>query len=335
MQAVLDKPPVVQMPDQPARKAAEAPEPGEQARKAHYVPHRPALAAAIAHELVDGLSDNEFNALLRRAGARFADENPEAAVLINVDYGVKSVMERLLTHGHLADAPRSGRPQTLEDRQVDSVLCKFLKGMGIVRLKTWWGYTSLAHAIAQNAEIAEAAQSGGVTTDTWWRRMKERHQELYHRPLKKMTVQIKPKLTAEVKQERVLKSNEWLRREQAAPWLHSAVWIDEKKEWMRGGGQYRCYGPCDMGSYQVESEEPLGKSQWVKYEAAVSAWGGPLYLELITGTYGLKSQYQVRRLAPSFQHGDTLTHPRPSRAAQAASSTCSMMGPSVWCSLST
>jgi hypothetical protein len=85
------------------------------------------------------------------------------------------------------------------------------------------------------------------------------------------------------------------------------VWIDEKQEYLRNGTAYHCYAPPETKSQFRTQRHKSGKAWKVKYEAAVCAWAGPIYLRFITGTTGLETPYKVRTSVPRWADPDNST----------------------------
>jgi hypothetical protein len=127
----------------------------------------------------------------------------------------------------------------------------------------------------------------------------------YKKELKNITIIDKPKLSKAVMKERLKKAKKWQRRGRKK--LMDVVKIDEKQDYLRKGTAYHCYAPLETKSLFRTQRSKLRKASKVKYEAAVCAWAGPMYLKFIAGITGLETPYKVRTSVPLWADPDTST----------------------------
>jgi hypothetical protein len=282
------------------------------------------MAAGICKEVQSVLRPDGINAMLAKAAATFCQEHP-GATHHHAKYLATATWERMLNGCQMQDAPRSGRPVLAPDKIVKILLERFLQGNGL-HGDEWWGFTSLHHALEEDIGMRTLMLQSGIQEKQLWARMQRVHQQVHHSPMKTIYILQKPKLSQEVKQERLATANQW--KMWGKQELLHVVWIDEKQEWLtKAGRKYTCYAPVHTSSITRESEQPLSTKFKIKYNAAVSAFGGALFLKFITGTTGFTEEWQV--CIPLFQLGDTLTQPPALRARHAASRTCILMSASL------
>jgi hypothetical protein len=218
--------------------------------------------------------------------------------IADVPHFIKTVVERLKNNGHTNDLPRSGRPQKLSDAHCWEALNILLDGnrkRGVMG-DDWWGYTSLTHALTESRRMRDILLESDISKKQLWVRMRDCYQQRYGKKLKRIAISVKPKLSAMIREERLAFAKEWLAR--GVRWLTFAVWIDEKKEWLRTGGTYWCYAPAGTKSFTRSSATSLSKAFKYCYIAAVCAHTGPIFLSSITGTTGKRQKYRVRTSHP-------------------------------------
>ena len=267
--------------------AADAPDKSSKS----YEEFRPAMAAAITRAATDGLDKQAESTLLAKARDAFKQEATEDISELDLHYLSTDVLRRLKADGVLRNRRGAGAAKKLSDEDAERACELLIRGNGQEGVE-FRGYTSLAHALADCEELRRIKEDSGVNTRTLKSRIKKAHKAKYKRNLKKITIRYKPKLTDEVKAERLAAAMKW--RLWSLSELWNIVWIDEKTEWLRPSGSYRCYAPPGTGSFAREGSAPLGKAPKLKYEAAVCGWAGPLYFKAITGTTGLQQGYRVR-----------------------------------------
>lgn len=168
----------------------------------------------------------------------------------------------------------------------------FLRGEGRLGSNEWWGYTSLRHAIQTNDRLRQLVDRSNVKEAGMWLRMKALYKQRYGCDLQKINIISKCALQPATKQKRRAKAKAW--KAWGKKRLRDVVWIDEKQEYLKAGGKYRCYAPHGVKSMQRASDVKLGRAAKVKYEAAVSGFAGPVYFKFITGTSGLSTGSRVR-----------------------------------------
>lgn len=271
--------------------AAEAPEKVSMS----YEKFRPAMAAAITRAATVKLNKQAENTLLANARETFKQEATEDISGLDLHYLATDVLRRLKADGILKNRSGAGAAKKLSDEDAERACELLIRGNGKEGVE-FEGWSSLAHALAECEELRRIKEDSGVSTKTLRARIKKAHKAKYKRNLRKITIRYKPKLTDEVKAERLAAAMKW--RLWSLEKLWKIVWIDEKTEWLRASGSYRCYAPPGTASFARESSMPLGKAQKLKYEAAVCGWLGPLYFKAITGTTGLQQGYRVRTIPP-------------------------------------
>lgn len=259
-------------------------------------PYRGAMMNALTAALVK-LGGSDTDALMAATVQTFKQQRPDV-VDIDYRYLAKDVYNRMLNKDNLEDEKRSGRPQVLTDDVVDEAIDELTGGYYVKDPATgemkWMGYTSLAHAKYKSDKMRRIIARANVKEDTLRRRMDERHIEKHGVPMNKISITFKVRLSDEVKQERLACAHEWSKR--GVNWLKKVVWIDEKQEYLKAGCTVRVFAPVKWKSFQREDTQELEKAEKFKYEAAVSAFCGPIYFNAITGTTGLPLQYKVRVL---------------------------------------
>jgi hypothetical protein len=239
------------------------------------------------------------------AAADMQREHPEMSESIaDVPHFIKTVAKRLEKNGHTNDLPRAGRPQKLTDAHCSEALDILLDGNRKRRgaAEEWWGFTSLTHALTESRRMRDILQEAGICKQRLWVRLKECYKRTYNKELKRIAISVKPKLKPMIMEERLAFAKEWLAR--GTRWLTFAVWIDEKKEWLRTGGTYWCYAPAGTKSFTRSSATTLSKAFKYCYIAAVCAHIGPVFLSSITGTTGKQTNYRVRTSNPLWRHLD-------------------------------
>lgn len=202
----------------------------------------------------------------------------------------KTQIEKLEKEGHLEPAPLPGRSKKVTDLEVAMCVAAFKRGQGNTR-RTWYGYTSLAHAARECATIVQVLEKADVTQKTLWSRMVTEQVSQTGKGFNKITVRVKHFLSAKVKRKRLEAAKDWITWD--AKKLERVIWIDEKQEYI-GVSSYRCYAPDGQDSYSIVAHEKLSQAKKVKYIAAVNAHLGPVYFELVSGTSEWKSNFKAR-----------------------------------------
>lgn len=253
-----------------------------------YSPHRPLMAKALFTTALASLNKKQSSDFKAKTKEAFAQSFEGDISELDVEHLYVSTLQRMQRDGELGNRKARGAEKRASDAVVQRALDLFLRGNGEPEPK-WLGFTSLKHALASSEKLAKIHEQSGVTEYTLWGRMKQRYQEEHGKELKKLCITFKPKLSAEVKQARLDAAKAWKKLK-----LENVVFLDEKQEYLREGGTYRCYGPPEKKSFQRETDQALGKASKLKYLAAVSGFAGPLYLKAVTGTTNLKKGYKVR-----------------------------------------
>jgi hypothetical protein len=216
-----------------------------------------------------------------------------------MDKWLKSVYAQALETGSPMPTYGGGRPHKLTEQQVRKCLVLFKAGVKGDSKESWYGYTSIQHAANVCLGIRRVLDQAEVTVDTLWRRMKEQQRKEFGKKFNKISIWQKPTLTDVHKQQRLDTATRW------ATWdldfLKRIVWIDEKTEHLFQCN-YRCYAPDDMQSYAVAAPYKLRDNSKIRYLAGVSAYIGPAYIDLISGTTGFDSAFTVRTCIPAAGH---------------------------------
>lgn len=222
---------------------------------------------------------------------------------VDTKYLARDTLDRLTKYGRLEDKLRAGRPKVAFDEDVDEFLRIFLRGNGERPDRdTWWGFTSLGHALQEKAELRKLLEKMNIKQEALWVRLKARYYELYGKKLKKISIVSRPAMSKATMQKRLKVAEIW--KNWGFEKLCKVVWIDEKQEYLHSGGTYKCYAPPDTKSMQRAAKTHLGKSERVKYEAAVSAFAGAVYFTFVTGTTGREQHFMVRTFVPRWRHLD-------------------------------
>ena len=256
-----------------------------------YRPFRADMAKAIIATYESHVRNVDHKTLVKESVAAFKAAATCDIEELNLRYLAQDTMTRLREKGDLSNKGGAGAAFKLPENQARRAMDILLNGNGKAGIE-FIGYTSLAHALEESAELRKIQEDSGVHVKTLWRRIKCIYRKVYGKDLKRISIHFRPKLTKDVKKERLRKAKKW--KKWSRDDFYRIVWIDEKQEYLKGYGTYRCYAPAGMKSFQCASNSPLGKSPKLKYEAAVCAWAGPLYFKAITGTTGLALGYRVR-----------------------------------------
>ena len=206
-------------------------------------------------------------------------------------YLAKDVFERMANNADLRDQPRGRPPSQLNDAKLDALIVAF-KGGFHDQQKRFWGFTSPMHAANTPGHFQQLLADTGLSVKHVWSCMQSRHVITHGRSMRKISIHIKPMLSAHVKLARLQKAKEWVKR--GTEFLMNCVWIDEKQEYITPGGKYSCYAPDDVKSFGRPDTNDFAKKTKVKWIMAVSARLGCVYFKLVTGTTGMKSEYVVR-----------------------------------------
>jgi hypothetical protein len=165
---------------------------------------------------------------------------------------------------------------------------------------SWYGYTSIEHAMTECQGIREIVCESDVALETLWKRMKATQVRLHGRSFKQITIHVRPPLSDEVKADRLRIAAEWA--EYQLDDLERFFWIDEKQLYVHNSC-YKCYAGDDAMSFIVESHQVLGKKKKLKYIACVNAIVGPVYMGFLSGTSDYDSGFKVRRtVVPLTRH---------------------------------
>jgi hypothetical protein len=228
----------------------------------------------------------------------FTKENPQHGIK-RLDEFFKNLIEKLIERGNVADRARAGPPLKLDEGKVEECIKLFKQG-AVTEDGSWYGYTSIEHAVTECQGIREIVSKSGVALETLWRRMKATQVRLHGRSFNKITIHVRPPLTDEVKAERLRIAAEWAEYQQDD--LERFFWIDEKQLYVHNTC-YKCYADDDARSRIVESHQVLGKKKKLKYIACVNAIVGPVYMGFLSGTSDYESGFKVRRtVVPSTRH---------------------------------
>ena len=272
--------------------------------------HRPEMTKLLMKALKRKIGDTNVAAAVKEAAAEYAELHCDGQDAdLDTMYLAQSNMKRLSERGVTDDAARSGRPPVALDDDVEAALRIFLNGNG-ERGDKWWGFTSLRHALNYSAQLRALLEKMNIKAEALWLRMKAKHIELHGKEINQINIKRRPQLSKQCKKQRLQIAKLW--QQWGYDKLCKVVWIDEKQEYLHHGGTYRCYAPPGVKSMQRETPIKLGKSEKIKYEAAVSAFGGACYFEFITGTTGLEKAFEVRTFIPLWRYlGPTLVVAQP------------------------
>ena len=276
------------------------PQPGKRAYT-RMEEHRPEMAKLLVTALQDAAGESVVAAVVDACAEEFAKRHCHDGRPMDSAYLARDTLRRLSQHGDLADLHRSGRPRVAADEDVARFLRIFLQGNG----KTgdeWWGFTSLAHALHEKKELRDLLLKMGISQDHLWHRMEALHIEQTGKRLNKISIVSRVHISPATMRKRLDKARLW--KGWGFEKLCKVVWIDEKQEYLRAGGTYKCYAPVGVKSMQRGSSVKLGKSEKVKYEAAVSGFGGAILLQFVTGTTGREQWFPVRTSVPTPRHLD-------------------------------
>jgi hypothetical protein len=259
----------------------------------NYSVHRPAMMQIMISTLMKTAQTTGVAQvkLFREMAAAF-EENFGPGELRRPVNAFRDLYHRVEKTGSLHDLPRSGRPSSVSDREVELCVAAFKRGLGNPQTNEWIGFTSIEHAAICCPTIIQTLEATGVTIRTLWNNMNRTQLKLHGKPFKKIVIGIKPKLTAKVRAQRLERAKEW------ASWdidkLKRLVFIDEKQEYYRIS-HYECYADDDAESRTVESSTTLGEAaKKIKYIAAVNAVMGPVYFSMISGTSDYDTEFMVR-----------------------------------------
>ena len=284
-----------------AVKRASSPPPApQQPAKRRYVRlegDRPEMVMLLTRAFTEALGEAATKDVVAECVQQFKEIHHEDERELDVGRLAKDTLERLQKRGHTNDLHRAGRPQLVSDEDVDAFLDEFLLG----NKKTgddWWGWMSLRHGLKGSEELRRRFDNMKLKEDALWLRMKASYIERHGKKLTQISIKRRPKLSDATKASRIRLARVWLAWGFAK--LCKVVWIDEKQEYLHPGGTYKCYAPPGVKSMQREAAVQLGKSQRIKYEAAVSAFGGAIYFTFVTGTTGRPQMFPVRTCIPAW-----------------------------------
>jgi hypothetical protein len=264
---------------------------------------RPEMAQLLVRALKKAAGEEATAAALKACAEEFTELHGGDDCKLDAGYLARDTLERLQKSGVVSDLPRSGRPRVALDEDVEQFLHIFLAGnLKNTQDTRWWGFTSLRHALIEKQELRDLLEKMGIKPEALWLRMQAKHLELYGKSMNKISIKRRPVMSAKTKKTRLAAARLW--KEWGFDKLCKVVWIDEKQEYLHSGGAYHCYAPPDVKSMQRACEVKLGKSQKVKYEAAVSAFGGAIFFTFITGTTGREQFFLVRTFIPLRRHLD-------------------------------
>jgi hypothetical protein len=255
-------------------------------------PFRTEAAADLVNALVAANSD-AVQRIMHECADEFSKRHPNFEG--NALRLYTTTMARMREQGDVKDKPKSGRPKKALPELVEEFHGVFLEGNGKPEGE-FIGYSSVHDACRRCGRCQELLDEMNITEGHLWRLVKEFHKNKYGVELKKISLTWKPKLTPEVKAERLKCAIDWLLEDELTDFLMYVIWIDEKTEWLTSKGTYHCYAPVGMKSHQVESDRELSEKDKVKWQAAVGAQMGALYLDFIAGTTGKKPRNPVRTI---------------------------------------
>lgn len=257
----------------------------------HMAQFREEAVVDLVNSLVAHVGDADMHRVVNGCARDFEMQHPEFQG--DAHALMRTTLNRLAERGKVEDLPKRGRRLTASDARVGAFLDAFLAGNGEPE-ERYIGYTSIQDAVKRSDVCALRAAQTGLSYAQLWRRTKRLHMQRYGVPMKKISLYYKPKLTQEVKDERLKCAREWLEQDTKDQFLDYVVWIDEKTEWLTPRGTYRCYAPVGFRSRMVESDMPLGKKLKVKYQAAASALMGGAWFGFVAGTTGQLPRNKVR-----------------------------------------
>lgn len=268
----------------------------EEKHRAAYGEWRPSMVKIMTSILTEQMNQGETKKFLKRARQTFQRVVGEDAKYLDVGYLARDTLRRMKEDGDVRDRAAPGAPPKLTPEKRAEALDLLLNGNGKSGVD-FVGYASVQAALEECAALRKIAEDAGITPRTLRRNLQDEYRERYGKKLKKICIHFKPKLSPEVKAERLKAAQEW--KEWRRRKFYRVVWIDEKQEYLRKGGKYHCYAPPSVTSFIRETDAPLGKCPKLKYEAAVAGFCGPLYFRAITGTTKLNRGYRVRTVPSS------------------------------------
>lgn len=129
--------------------------------------------------------------------------------------------------------------------------------------------------------------------------MKKLQYEMHKKGFNKITIHVRPKFAADVKEERLRKATEWatLTLDQLA----CSFWIDEKTLYVHNH-MYRCCAPDGQESCIMEAPPGPIKAKRLEHIACVNALIGPVYIAFLSGTSEFDSGFKVRTVIPLLGH---------------------------------
>ena len=256
-----------------------------------YDEWRPEMVKVMTEILTEQMDEGKTKKFLKRARKTFVERVGKEASGVDVGYLGRDTLKRMREKGDVRNQWASGAPPKLAPEKRAQALHLLLSGNGKSGAD-FIGYASIQAAIDECEALRKIPEEAGITTRTLLRNLQDEYRERYGKKLKKITIHFKPKLSKEVKAERLATATTWHRWPLSK--FFRIVWIDEKQEYLRKGGTYRCYAPPGMTSFISETDQALGKCPKLKYEAAVAGFCGPVYFKAITGTTKLNQGYRVR-----------------------------------------
>jgi len=207
-----------------------------------------------------------------------------------VDQFLKRWAEHYQKHGHVEDAPRSGRPSTLAEDEATQ-LAKFLKaGTHFMPMPTEVEpdpravhrfFTSVQDAVDHCPTLSEACNKHNIRPRQLLRRLLAVDGNLVRR----MTDYKLPFTPAQMAA-RMEAASQLLRMPMAD--LQRVVWIDCATFWVDPTNLNQVVW-CDRSDARVEAVvtahgEPSHKKYKLKFIVAVSGSHGPVYMEFVSGT---------------------------------------------------
>lgn len=184
------------------------------------------------------------------------------------------------------DAPRSGRPCTVNDTLANLAADRLTDGFQQNASKQRLQYTSIREALSKDAVLKQLQQIKGVHDKTMIRSMKRvrpalcQRVEKFHQPLS--DTQMSARFLASKKM--IRKPRHYLRR---------TIWLDAAKFWVDLGKGRKVWVDRSKPQSNLEPVDTRAKGKrgpiiCLAYYAAVNEELGPVYIKLTSGTRGYK-----------------------------------------------
>jgi hypothetical protein len=185
-----------------------APAEAEKKHREAYGEWRPTMVEVMTAILTEQMENGETRKFLKRARKIFKDIVGEEAKYLDLGYLARDTLRRMREEGDVRDRPAPGAPPKLTPEKRAEALDLLLKGNGESGVD-FIGYASMQAALEECAALRKIAEDAGITARTLRRNLQDEYRERYGKKLKKICIHFKPKLSPEVKAERLAKAQEW------------------------------------------------------------------------------------------------------------------------------